>query len=117
MGPRQTAVNTLSYSTGSRPKAEAGRASAKTIGTGVCERPPRGGLRCGPRLDQRSSGPVGGGWRSAKTGFLDAEPTPSRFPAERRGDQDVVGSHLVNNVLLTQAASRAALHVKIGSRT
>jgi hypothetical protein len=113
MGPRQTAGNTLSYSTGSRPKAEAGRASAKTIGTGVCERPPRGG----PRLDQRSSGPVGGGRRSAKTGFLDAEPTPSRFPADRRGDQDVVRSHLVKNVLLTQAASRAALHVKIGSRT
>ena len=45
MGPRQTAVNTLSYSTGSRPKAEAGRASAKTIGTGVCERPRRGGPR------------------------------------------------------------------------
>ena len=95
MGPRQTAVNTLSYSTGSRPKAEAGRASAKTIGTGVCERPRRGGPRCGPRLDQRSSGPAGGGWPSAKTGFLDAEPTPSRFPADRRGDQDVVGSHLV----------------------
>jgi hypothetical protein len=29
MGPRQTAVNTLGYSTGSRPKAEAGRGSAK----------------------------------------------------------------------------------------
>jgi hypothetical protein len=98
MGPRQTAVNTLSCSTGSRPKAEAGRASAKTIGTGVCERPPRGGPRCGPRLDQRSSGPVGGSWRSAKTGFLDAEPTPSRFPADRRGNQDVVGSHLVTTL-------------------
>jgi len=91
MGPRHTAVNTLSYSTGSCPKAEAGRASAKTIGTGVCERPRRGG----PRVDQRSSGPVGGGWPTAKTGFLDAGPTPSRFPADRRGDQDVVGSHLV----------------------
>jgi hypothetical protein len=75
MGPRHTAVNTLSYSTGSRLKAEVGRASAKTIGTGVCERPPRGGPRWGPRLDQLSSGPVGGGWRSAKTGFHEAEPT------------------------------------------
>ena len=95
MGPRQTAVNTLSHSTGSHPKAEARRASAKTIGTGVCERARRGGPRCGPRLDQRSSGPVGGGWPSATTGFVDAEPTPSRFPADRRGDQDVVGPHLV----------------------
>jgi hypothetical protein len=95
MGPRQMAVNTLSYSTGSRSKAEAGRASAKTIGSGVCERPRGTGPRCGPRLEQRSSGPVGGGWPSAKTGFADAEPTPSRFPADRRGDQDVVGSHLV----------------------
>jgi hypothetical protein len=94
MGPRQTAVNTLSYSTGSRSKAEAGRASAKTIGTGVCECP----RRTGPRLDQRSSGPVGSGWPSAKTGFADAEPTPSRFPADRRGDQDVIGSHLVTTL-------------------
>jgi len=93
MGPRQTAVDTLSYSTDLAPKLRSGRASAKTIGTGVCERPCRGGPRCGPRLDQRSSGPVGGDWPSAKTGFLDAEPTPSRFPADRRGDQDVVGSH------------------------
>jgi hypothetical protein len=30
-----------------------------------------------------------------QTGFVDTEPTPSRFPAGRRGDQDVVGSHLV----------------------
>jgi hypothetical protein len=91
MGPRQTAVNTLSYSTESPSKAEAGRASAKTIGTGVCECP----RRTGPRLDQRSSGPDGCGCPSAEAGFLDAEPTPSRFPADRRGDHDVVGSHLV----------------------
>jgi len=45
-------------------------------------------------LDQRSSGPVCGGWLTATTDFLGAEPTPSRFPADRQGDQDVVGSHL-----------------------
>lgn len=95
MGPRQTAVNTLSYSTGSRPKAGAGRGAAKAIGSGVCERPRHGGPRFGPRLDQRWSGSVDGGRPSAKTGFLDAEPTPARFPADRRGDQNVVGSHLV----------------------
>jgi hypothetical protein len=77
MGPRQTAVDTLSYQVDLAPKLRSGRASAKTIGTGVCERPRRVGPRCAPRLDQRSSGPVGGGW----------------FPADRRGDQDVVGSH------------------------
>jgi hypothetical protein len=95
MGPRHTAVSSLSYSTGSRSRAEAGRASAKTIGNGV----------------------YGGGWLSAKTGFLDAESTPSRFPADRRGDHDVARSLLVDNVLPIQAASRAALHVKVGSRT
>ena len=45
--PRQMAVSSLSYSTGSRSKAEAGRASAETIGTGVCERPRRGGSGVG----------------------------------------------------------------------
>jgi hypothetical protein len=30
-----------------------------------------------------------------QTGFVDTEPTLSRFPADRRGDQDVVGSDLV----------------------
>jgi hypothetical protein len=95
MGSRQTAVNTLSYSAGSRSKAEADRVSAKTIGTGVCQCPRRTGPRCGPRLDQRSSGPVGGGWPTAKTGFVDAEPTSSRFPGDQRGDQGVVGPHLL----------------------
>jgi hypothetical protein len=75
MGPRQTAAKTLRYSTGSRSKAEAGRAPAKTIGTGVCERPRRTGARYGPRPDQRWSGPVGGGWSTAKIGFLDAVAT------------------------------------------
>ena len=100
MGPSQTAVNTPSYSNTSRSKTEAGRASAKTIGTGVCERPRRGGPRCGLRLDQRSSGPVGGGggWLTATTDFVGAELTPSRFPADRRGDQDVVRSRLVTTV-------------------
>jgi hypothetical protein len=64
------------------------------IATGVYERP-----RYGPRPDQWWSGPVGGGWPTAKTGFLGAEPTPSRFPADRQGDQDVVGSHLVTTFL------------------
>jgi hypothetical protein len=98
MGSGHTAVNTPSYSDRSRSKTEAGGASAKTIGTGVCERPRRGGPRCGLRLNQRSSGPVGGEWPTATTDFVGAEPTPSRFPADRRGDQDVVGSRLVTTV-------------------
>jgi hypothetical protein len=56
MGPRQTAVNTLSYSTGSCSKAEAGRASAKTIGSGVCERPRRGGPGVGRGWTNRRQG-------------------------------------------------------------
>jgi len=94
MGPRQTAVKKLRNSTGSRSKSEAGRASAKTIGTGVCERPSRGG----PRVDHRSSRPVDGGWPTAKTGFVDAEPAPSRVPADRRADQDIVASHLATTL-------------------
>jgi len=54
---RGRAVNALSYSTGSRSQTEAGRASEK--------------------------GPLSGGSPSAKTGFADAEPTPSRVPAGR----------------------------------
>ena len=110
MDLRQTAVNTLSCSTGSRPKAEADRASAKPIETGVCERPRRTGARRGPRLDQRSSGPVGGGWSTAKTAFVDAKPTPSRFPA------DGANKTWSGRFRLTQAASRAAIRVQIGSR-
>ena len=118
MGPGHTAVNTPSYSDRSRSKTDADRASAKTIGTGVCERPRRGGPRNGLRLDQRWSRPVGGGgdWPTAKTGFADAEPTRSGFPAERRGDQDVVGSHVTTFFSLRL---RVAQHVtqQIGSRT
>ncbi len=101
MDLRQTALNTL------------GRASAERIGADVCQCSRGGGLRHRLRGDQRSSGPVGGGWPAVRTGFVDAEPPPSRFPAPagrpRRGR---VG--FCNNFLLTQAASRAALHVQIG---
>jgi hypothetical protein len=90
MGPRQTVVNKLRCSTGSCCKSEASRASAKTIGTGVCERPRRGE----PRVDHRSSRPVDGGWPTAQTGFADAQPAPSMVPADRRADQNIVGSHL-----------------------
>ncbi len=90
MGPRQTAVNTLSYATRSRGE-KAGQESTKVIGTDVCECP-----RCtesgpGPRVDQRSPTPVGGGWTAATTAFVHAKPTPSRFPADRPGHQDLVG--------------------------
>jgi len=94
MGPRQTAVNTLSYSTGSRSKAEAGRASAKTIGTGVCERPRRGGPS------------VGRGWTNGRQGRSAAvgqapKPVSSTLNQPHRGfrpttgDQEVVGPHRV----------------------
>lgn len=44
---------------------------------------------------KRSLGPVDAGWPTARTGFVEAEPPPSGFPAGRSGDQDGVGSHLV----------------------
>ena len=69
MGPRRTAVNTLSYSTGSRSKSEAGRASASTIGTGVCECPRRTGPVAGCEATNARQGGVGGGWPTGKTGF------------------------------------------------
>jgi hypothetical protein len=42
------------------------------------------------------------------TGSVDAEATALRFLANRRGDQDVFGSHLANNVLFTRL--RVAQH-------
>jgi hypothetical protein len=39
--------------------------------------------------------PVGGGWPTAKIGFVDVKRSPSTFPADRRGDQRLVGSPLV----------------------
>src|ERR1700674_5571877 len=79
MGPRQTAVNTLSYATRSRGE-KAGQESTKVIGTDVCECP-----RCtesgpGQRVDQRSPTPVGGGWTTATTAFVRVKPTRSKFP-------------------------------------
>jgi hypothetical protein len=68
MGRRQTAVNTR---TSTPRRAPVRTAAGPTV------------VRAGRRLANR------------QTGFVDTEPTPSRFPAGRRGDQDVVGSHLV----------------------
>jgi hypothetical protein len=112
MGPRQTAVNKLRNSTGSRSEPEAGRASARTIGTGVWERPSRGGPQCGPRVDRWSSRPVVAGWPTAKTGFDYAEPAPSRVPADRRADQDIVGSHLATTLFSLRL--RVAQHFTYG---
>lgn len=109
MGPTQTPVNAPSYSTGLRSQTEAGRASAKTIGTGVCERPSHGGPRCGLRLKQWSSRSVGGGWQSVRTAFVDAEPTPSRGPSDRRGDHHVLGSHRATTFFSVRL--RTAQHV------
>jgi len=39
----------------------------------------------------------------------------SRLPAGRRGDQEHGRVASCNNVLLTQAGARAALHLEIGS--
>jgi hypothetical protein len=113
MGPRQTAVNNkLRVSTGSRSESGAGRASAKTLGTGVCERSTRGGARCGPRIYHRSSRPVVGGLPTAKTGFVYAEPAPSRVAADRGADQDIVGSHLATTLFSLRL--RVAQHFTYG---
>jgi hypothetical protein len=92
MDLRQAADNTLSYELDRVPKPRRARASAKTIRTAVCECPRRTGPAAG---HSRTNGRQGWSAPTAKTGFVDAEPTPSRFPADRRGDQDVAGSHLV----------------------
>jgi hypothetical protein len=93
MGPRRTAVNTLSYSTGSRSKAEEGRVSAKTIATGICD------VHAAPGPATGRGWTSGGQGRSAAVGRppkLSSTPNqPHRGPADRQGDQDVVGSHLV----------------------
>ena len=112
MGLRLTADNTLSYQLDRVPepmpamrrqrRSEPRCANVHAIRPAVD--------RSGTNGRQDSSAPT------AKTGFVDSEPTPSRFPADRRGDQDVLRSHLCTNFLLAQAASRAALHVQIGSR-
>jgi hypothetical protein len=89
MGPRETAVNTLGYSTESRSKTGAGRASASEAAAAnvhAAQHPPQAaaGLTVAGRGRQR---------------LADRQ---HRF---RR-----------NDLLLTQAASRAALHIQIGSR-
>jgi hypothetical protein len=116
MDLRQTAVNTLSYQLDCapmlRPPARRHRGSE----------PRSANVHAAP-------GPAAGrgwtngrqGWSAptAKTGFVDAEPTPSRFPADRgeRPRRERPGRGRVascNNFLLAQAASRAALRVQIG---
>lgn len=93
MNLRQAADKALSYEWARVPQAEAGRASAKTIGTAVCACPLPQGTRPAA-VHNRTNGRHGWSAPTAKTGFVDAELTPSRFPADRRGEQDVVGSHL-----------------------
>jgi hypothetical protein len=58
------------------------------------------------------------GWSAptAKIDFVDAEPTPSRFPADRRSDQDVVGSHLVPTFFSLRPRVAPHFTSQIGSR-
>jgi len=87
---RQAADNTLSYQMDPVPQPRPARASAKRIGIAVYECP----RSTGPAMGRsRTNGRPGWSAPTAKTGFGDAEPTPSTFPADGPGDQDVVGSH------------------------
>jgi len=101
---KQTAVGTPRYQPARVPtlrRAERGQRRSQSASADVHAAPGP----CGRGWTERSSGPVVGSWPSAKTPLGEAEPTPSRFPADRR----VAGSHRVNNLRLTQAA-RAVLH-------
>ncbi len=96
MGSRQTAVNTLSYSTRSRPRAEVGQSVGKNdrnqrLRTSTPRRAPV----------RASAGPtVGGGWSSAKQ--VSSTPNqphrgfrPTAGSDQDGNDRDVVGSHRV----------------------
>ena len=88
MGPRETAVNTLGYSTGSRSQTGAGRASASEA--------------------------------AAANVHAAQDPPPAAAGLTVEGRSAAVGRPATQvssyDLLLTQAASRAALHIQIGSR-
>lgn len=112
MDLRQTAVNALSYQLDRAPKL----------------RPPerrQRGSEPGSANVRAVPGPAAGrGWTKRSSGLVDAEPTPSRFPADRgqRPGRERPGRGRVascDNFLPAQAASRAPLQVRIdgGSTT
>jgi hypothetical protein len=117
MDLRQTAINPLSYQRDRVPKLRppAGRHRGSEPRCANVHAAP------GPAAGPQTNGRQGWSAPTAKTGFVDAEPTPSRFPADRgeRPRRERPGRGRVascTNFLLAQAASRAALHVQIGSR-
>ena len=98
---RQTAVNTLSYQLDRTPKLrqpERRQRGSEPRSANVHAAP---GPAAGRGWTKRSSGLVGGGWSSAKTGLVDAVPTPIEVSGRPRGsdqdgsDRDVVASHRV----------------------
>jgi hypothetical protein len=116
MGPRQTVANTRATQLDRRQELRPAecrqkRSEPASANVHAAPGPPR------PRPDQRSSGPVGGRWPTAKTGFLDAKPTLSRFPADRRGDQDVVGSHRVTTFFSLRLRVRQHFTYRLAAET
>ena len=116
MGPRQTAVDTLSDSTGSRPKAEVGQSVGKNdrnrrLRTSTPRRAPV----------QAATGPT-----VVRAGRRRLAERQNRFPRRRTNPIEVSGRPTgrprrgrvasFSDFLLTQVASRAALHAQIGSR-
>jgi len=121
MGPRQTAVNTLSYSTRSRPKAEVGQSVGKNdrnqrLRMSTPRRaPPR--AVAGPtvvRAGRRRLVERQNRFPRRRTNPIEVSGRPTGRPGRERPGRGRVAS--CNDFLLAQAASRAALHVQIGSR-
>jgi len=112
MDLRQTAINTLSYQRDRVPKLRppAGRHRGSEPRCANVHAAP------GPAAGPQTNGRQGWSAPTAKTGFVDAEPTPSRFPADRRGDQDVVGSHRVTTFFSLRLRVAQHFTLQIGSR-
>lgn len=92
MDLRHAADNTLSYQLDRVPKPRRAERRQRRSERRFAHVHGRTGP---PTGHSRTNGRQGWSAPTAKTGSVGAEPTLSRFPADRRSDQDVVGSHLV----------------------
>ena len=95
MGLRQSAVN-AELSAGSCSKAEAGRASAKGSEPASANVHVAPGAAVGRGWTKRSSGRSAAVGRAPKQ--VSSTLNQSRFPADRLGDEAVVGWHLVTTL-------------------
>lgn len=73
----------------------------------------------GAAADQRRSGPVGGGWPTAITGFIDAETNPNQIFRPTDGTtHDVIGSQsFVTTFLPLTCESRSTSNYGLAAET